>query len=73
MAISHSASPPRPDQAKILRGLAERLEQGAEELPDDLIELLIRALEDRADLEDVQDRKDEPTFAWEKVKAELGL
>lgn len=63
----------RMEQAKLLRGLAERLERGADQLPDELLESLVRELEERADLEDVQARADEPTLPWEKVKTELDI
>lgn len=60
-------------QAKVLRVLADQLEQGGAELSSDLMEALERELEDLEDLKVIAARADEPLIPWEQVKAELGL
>lgn len=70
--MSHPAEAPTA-QAKVLRVLADQLEHGGGTLPPELVEALVRELEDRSDLEASISRADEPSTPWEQVKAELGL
>jgi hypothetical protein len=61
-------------QAKILRGLAERLESGEESLPAELEEALVRALEDRLDREALHAaRQEQERVSLDELKAKLGL
>jgi hypothetical protein len=61
-------------QAKILRGLAERLENGEESLPTELEEALVRALEDRLDRAALHAaRQEQGRVSLDEIKAKLGL
>jgi hypothetical protein len=61
------------EQARVLRELAERIEQGGETLSAGFEQALLHELEDHLDLEALRAAREEPgALAWEAVKAELG-